>query len=250
MSVDLAKRSMNNVGHRFAFCLTCLLCSLMVLPSVAQQAPALTAATVNAPVRQPPPFWNEIAEFKHQDSVQRPPSGAILFVGSSSFRKWTNVQSHFPGYTIINRGFGGSTLPDVIRYASEIIFPYHPKQIVIYCGDNDLASSDSVTADIVFNRFVRLYDLIRKRMPEVDIVYVSIKPSPSRLRLMPKMEEVNDMIRDFMAKHSHAVFADVYHPMLTPQGQPIDSLFLADKLHMNDKGYRIWQQILQPFLDK
>jgi lysophospholipase L1-like esterase len=201
-------------------------------------------------VAQQPAFWNEIAEFKKQDSIQRPPSGAILFVGSSSFRKWTNVQSYFPGYTIINRGFGGSTLPDVIHYSGDIIFPYHPKQVVIYCGDNDLALSDSITATMVYNRFVRLYDLIRARLKNVDILYVSIKPSPSRARLMPKMEEANDLIRDFMAKYSHAAFVDVYHPMLTQQGQPIDSLFLSDKLHMNEKGYRIWQQILLPYLDK
>src|SRR5579864_7355031 len=82
--------------------------------------------TAACTVRAQPPFWNEIAEFKHRDSLQHPPSGAILFVGSSSFRKWTNVQADFPGYTIINRGFGGSTLDDVIRYAGDIIYPYHP----------------------------------------------------------------------------------------------------------------------------
>jgi lysophospholipase L1-like esterase len=199
---------------------------------------------------QQPPFWNEIAEFKRQDSIQRPPSGAILFVGSSSFRKWTNIQSYFPGYTIINRGFGGSTFPDVIRYAGEIIYPYHPKQVVIYCGDNDLAASDSVTATVVYNRFVHLYDLIRTHLKDVDIVYVSIKPSPSREKLMPRMEEVNDLIRNFMAKYSHAVFVDVYHPMLTPQGMPMDDLFIGDKLHMNEKGYKVWQKILLPYLDK
>jgi lysophospholipase L1-like esterase len=242
---------MSNTSLRLTFGLACCISLMMVLPSFAQQTPTAPATALSAaPAKQPPPFWSEIAEFKHQDSVQRPSSGAILFVGSSSIRKWTNVQSYFPGYTIINRGFGGSTLPDVIRYAGDIIFPYHPKQIVIYCGDNDLASSDSVTATMVYNRFVRLYDLIRSRLKEVDIVYISIKPSPSRQRLMPRMEETNDMIRDFMAKYSHAAFVDVYHPMLTPGGQPIDSFFLADKLHMNEKGYRTWQQILQPYLDK
>jgi len=199
--------------------------------------------------QQQPPFWNEISEFKKKDSLQHPPSGAILFVGSSSFRKWTNVHADFPGYTIINRGFGGSTLPDVIRYAGEIIYPYHPKQIVIYCGDNDLADS-KVSPKKVYKRFVKLYDLIRKHLQNVDVVYVSIKPSPSRERLMPVMEETNDLIRDFTAKHSHAVFVDVYHLMLTPQGRPMEDLFVGDKLHMNEKGYKIWQKALMPYLDK
>jgi lysophospholipase L1-like esterase len=237
---------------KLAHCLSLCLASLMLLITadpIAAQQPADSSGHQPTLSHQPP-FWNEIADFKKQDSVQHPPSGAILFVGSSSFRKWTNLQSYFPGYTIINRGFGGSTFPDVIRYASEIIFPYHPKQVVIYCGDNDLAVSDSVTATMVYNRFVHLYELIRSRLKSVDIVYVSIKPSPSRQKLMPRMEAANDMIRDFMAKYSHAAFVDVYHPMLTAQGQPIDSLFVSDKLHMNDKGYKIWQQALLPYLDK
>jgi lysophospholipase L1-like esterase len=242
-----------NHGTRLASCFTFLFFALLALSSMAQQPPVAApqpSPAVIAPAKQPPPFWNEIAEFKHEDSLQHPPAGAIVFVGSSSFRKWTNVGSYFPGHTIINRGFGGSTLPDVIRYANEIIFPYHPKQIVIYCGDNDLASSDSVTATMVYNRFVRLYNLIRSKMKDVDVVFVSIKPSPSREKLMPRMEEANDLIRDFMAKYSHAVFVDVYHPMLDAKGMPVDSLFLGDKLHMNEKGYRIWQQVLLPYLDK
>jgi len=245
---------MNKPGLRIAiFCLT-LFVTLNTIRSTAQQPVAPLHAEPSpltaAPAHQLPPFWNEIAEFKHQDSLQHPPSGAILFVGSSSFRKWTNVQSYFPGYPIINRGFGGSSFPDLIRYAGDIIFPYHPRQIVIYCGDNDLAVSDSVTATMVYNRFVRLYNLIRSRLKEVDIVYVSIKPSPSRQRLMPKMEETNDMIRNFMASYSHATFVDVYHAMLTPQGLPMDDLFIGDKLQMNEKGYKIWQQIMKPYLDK
>ncbi|HEV2355052.1 MAG TPA: GDSL-type esterase/lipase family protein [Puia sp.] len=240
---------MKLIGSCLTVCLTALIVLLEVTPSFAQQSnPPVTPSA--GTVQPQPPFWNEIAQFRHSDSIHRPPTGAILFVGSSSIRKWTNVQTFFPGYTIINRGFGGSTLPDVIRYSNEIIFPYRPKQIVIYCGDNDLASSDSVTARIVYNRFVKLYNLIRSRLGDVDIVFISIKPSPSRMRLMPRMEEANDLIRDFMAEHSHAVFADVYHPMLGPTGQPVDSLFLADKLHMNEKGYKIWQQVLLPYLDK
>jgi lysophospholipase L1-like esterase len=195
-----------------------------------------------------PAFWNEIAEFKHRDSIQRPPANAILFVGSSSFRKWTGVQNDFPGYPIINRGFGGSTFDDVIRYAGEIIYPYHPREVVVYCGDNDLAAGKS--AKKVYKRFVKLYDMIRKRLGNIDIVYVSIKPSPSREKLMPAMEQVNDLIRNFMAERSHASFVDVYHLMLNPQGHPIDNLFVADKLHMNEKGYKIWQQAILPYLDK
>ena len=196
------------------------------------------------------PFQDEIAAFKKQDSIQPPPKGAILFVGSSSFRKWTDVQQYFPDYPIVNRGFGGSAFPDLLQYTGDIIFPYEPKQIVIYCGDNDLASSDAVTSLVVYKRFLQLYQVIRSRMKTVDILYVSIKPSPSREKLMPLMEQANQLIANFLHTQSHAAFADVYHPMLKPDGRPMDDLFLDDKLHMNPKGYAIWQKVIQPFLDR
>ncbi len=194
------------------------------------------------------PFQDEIKAFKKQDSVQFPPRNAILFTGSSSFRMWTNVQNYFPGYTIINRAFGGSSLPDVIRYAPDIIIPYQPKQVIIYCGDNDLASSDTVTAQTVVQRFQQLFSIIRKALPNTSVVYVSIKPSPSRRHLMPKMKAANEGIRNFLKKQKQTAFVDVYHLMLTSDGEPRDELFLEDKLHMNAKGYAIWQKAIQPYL--
>ncbi|MBX6379364.1 MAG: G-D-S-L family lipolytic protein [Thermoflavifilum aggregans] len=195
-----------------------------------------------------PPFWNEIRQFKQQDSLNPPPAHAILFVGSSSFRIWKTLSDDFPGYTVINRGFGGSTIPDVMRYADDIIFPYHPKQIVIYCGDNDAASSSSITADSIYNRFVQLYDLIRKKLPESQISFVSIKPSPSRQQLMPLMDAANRKIQQFLSKQPHADFIDVYHLMLDKKGMPRRDLFLPDMLHMNRKGYLIWIKAIQPHL--
>ena len=197
-----------------------------------------------------PPFWDEIQDFKKQDSLKRSPKNAILFVGSSSFRKWTDVQNYFPGYKIINRGFGGSSLPDVIRYVDDIIVPYHPKQVLIYGGDNDLAASDTVSATTVYIRFQQLFTLIRRRLPAASIVFVSIKPSPSRQRLMPKMDAANKMIKNFLAKKPNTGFVDVYHRMLKADGQPIDDIFIEDKLHMNAKGYAIWKKAIKPYLKK
>lgn len=128
---------------------------------------------------QQPAFYDDIQRFKHDDSIAFPPQNAILFVGSSSFTKWTDVQDYFPSYKIINRGFGGSRLLDVITYADDIVFPYHPKQIVIYCGENDLAYSDTVSAQTVTNRFTTLFDIIRSLWDTIPIAFISLKPSPA-----------------------------------------------------------------------
>ena len=195
------------------------------------------------------PFWNDIQNFKKQDSVSFPPKNAILLIGSSSFTMWKDVQDYFPGYTIINRGFGGSTLLDEIRYVNEIVFPYQPKQIIIYCGENDLASSDSVTASMVVDRFKQLFQIIRNKT-EAPIAYISMKPSPSRRHLFSKMREGNQLIKDFLATQNNAVFIDVHQKMLDITGEPIPEIFLDDSLHMNAKGYAIWKKEIEPYLLK
>lgn len=196
------------------------------------------------------PFADEIQQFKKQDASNPPPANAILFVGSSSFRKWTDVASYFPGYTIINRGFGGSSLPDLIRYAPDIIYPYHPKQVVIYCGDNDFAVDNSPGADTVFERFKTLFELIRANLPGENIVYVSIKGSPSRIQYREKIERANLLIQTYLSLQQHAVFIDVFHKMLNPDGSFMTDIFLEDMLHMNAKGYAIWQKAIAPYLLK
>ncbi len=195
-----------------------------------------------------PPFWNEIQKFKQQDQEHPPEEGQIVFVGSSSFAKWQNVNEYFPKYKIINRGFGGSTLPDVIRYADAIIFPYKPRQIVIYAGDNDAAESDTISASQIFYRFKKLYQQIREKLPETEVTYISIKPSPSREQFFPVMNKANWEIREYLEKQDHAEFIDIWHKMLDDFGKPREELFGSDRLHMNKEGYKIWQKAIQPYL--
>lgn len=196
-----------------------------------------------------PAFWSDIQQFQKADSEKPPAKGSILFVGSSSFTKWTDVQDYFPGFPIINRGFGGSQLTDVIRYAYDVILPYAPRQVVIYCGENDLASP-SMTAGEVVLRLKTLFGLIRQNLPATTIDFVSLKPSPSRAQYFDKFKEANAQIRAFLAKQKNAGFIDVYGVMLNADGQPKSEIFLSDNLHMNPKGYQIWQKQILPFLKK
>ena len=194
------------------------------------------------------PFLKEVNYFKKLDSITPPPTKPILFIGSSSFTKWVDVKNYFPGYTILNRAFGGSSLPDVIYFAEEVIFKYNPKQIVIYCGENDVAAN--ATAEKVFERFKTLHTLIRTKLPKVSIVFVSLKPSPSREKFWPVMIEANGMIKQFAKTHRKTYFVDIYQSMFNSDGIVMTDIFLSDNLHMNKKGYEIWQPILAPYLKK
>ena len=196
---------------------------------------------------QEQPFDNEIRQFKTEDSQQRPPKNAIVFVGSSSFRMWKDLQEDFPGRQIINRGFGGSSLPHVIAYADEIVIPYKPKQVVIYCGENDFMN-DTVTSEMVSKRFITLYNKLRDALPRTEIIYVSMKPSPSRQHLMDEMAAANTAIKIFLKNKANTSYVDIWHDMLDEEGVPRKELFLKDMLHMNEKGYAIWQKAIAPQL--
>jgi lysophospholipase L1-like esterase len=196
---------------------------------------------------QAEPFADEIRAFTTQDSLQPPPQNAVLFVGSSSFRLWPDINKAFPGYKVINRGFGGSSIPDVIRYADQVIFPYNPKQVIIYCGENDIAS-DTVDSKMVSERFKTLFNLIRERLPQAQIVFVSIKPSPSREKYLPIVKQANQIIKNFLWQQPNTIYVDVFSRMIDANGKPRPELFVEDRLHMTPEGYKIWQTVLQPYL--
>jgi len=220
----------------------------MLLPVLRQFLLFFCLAITASVVAQP--FRDEIQAFQRLDSVNFPATGQVLFVGSSSFRLWKDVQAYFPDVPIINRGFGGACLTDMIYYEKQIITPYKPRKIVIYCGENDLAASDTVQAQQVLERFQQLFKAIRADYPKTPVVYVSIKPSISRQRLMPKMAEANRLIQQYLKKKRRTQFVDVYSLMLDKNGTPRPDIFVEDKLHMNREGYLIWQKALAPVISR
>lgn len=194
------------------------------------------------------PFDAEIRAFERQDSVSPPPANPILFVGSSSIRFWSSLAQDFPGKPVLNRGFGGSELSDVIRYSDQIITKYRPKQIVLYAGENDIVTGKK-TGKQTYERFVTLYKYIRFKLPNTPFVFIAIKPSPSRRQYMSDMNEANRLIQEFLSKEANAEFVDIRPAMLGSNGQPIPALFRPDSLHMLPAGYERWTNALRPVID-
>nr|MBC7611899.1 G-D-S-L family lipolytic protein [Pseudopedobacter sp.] len=204
--------------------------------------------SLGAFAQQKAPFYNEIEAFKKADSLKMPPKDGILFIGSSSLRKWTDLEKVYKSYGAINRGFGGSTLANAIYYADDIIFPYQPRQIVVYSGENDIA--EGASPEVTFDRFKILFELIRKKTPQVSISFIAIKPSISREKMMPEMVYANELIKTFLSAQDNTSFINVYPLMLKDNGRPMDDIFLDDNLHMNQKGYDIWIKAITPYLIK
>jgi len=213
--------------------------------------PLALAKEATSPVTKkstgPERFETEIAAFEKWDRQNAVPQNCILFVGSSSIRLWQTAEA-FPDLPVVNRGFGGSTISDVNHFADRIVFKYKPTTIVIYAGDNDIAaggSPDRVVAD--FETFAKS---VHERLPNTQLIYLAIKPSPLRWKMWPQAQTVNERIQQLTKKNDHDVYVDSATPILGDDGQPRKELFRDDGLHMNLKGYAAWNKVLAPILAK
>lgn len=194
-----------------------------------------------------PTRWEEaVRTFEAADAAAMPPEGAVLFVGSSSIVGWDSLAQDFPGHTVINRGFGGSQLSDLIHYADRVILPYRPSQIVVYGGDNDLAAGK--TPERVAADFRTLVERVHEELPRARILFLAVKPSLDRWQLADAVRAANDLVRRYTKGDDRLAFVDVFTPMLGPDGTPRAELFVEDGLHMSRAGYEIWREAVAPKL--
>lgn len=184
----------------------------------------------------------DIAAFEAQDRTNPPPKGAILFIGSSSIRLWKTLAEDFPELKVINRGFGGSQIADSVQFVDRIVVPYQPTRIVMYSGGNDINAGktpEQVTGD--FKAFVAK---VHAELPETKIAYISVAPNPARWTQVDRVKRANELIREFTTTDQRLQFIDVFTHMLGQDGKPLPDIFVADRLHMNDKGYAIWKKVV------
>ncbi len=186
-----------------------------------------------------------IAAFEAKDKESPPPREGIVFVGASSIRLW-DVHKAFPDLPVINRGFGGSQMGDSLRYADRIVLPYAPRIVVVNAGGNDLAAGK--TPDEVCENFKALVAKIHAQLPATHVYYVSLYPSPKRWKFDDKMRDVSRLIETFAKTDERLHFIDTRAKLSAPDGGPRPELLRADELHLNDKGYQIWNEIVGPIL--
>jgi len=172
-------------------------------------------------------------------------SGIIIFTGSSSVRLWGDAGLLSKGSPIINTAFGGSTAYGLNVYLEDLVLRYEPKQVFIYEGDNDIAAGRDTRT--ILEHLDTIFTRIWEQNPEVEIVYISAKPSPLRWELRKEYEALNKAVERRAKKEDRLVFADVYSSMLQ-KGQVREDLFIEDRLHMNRTGYAIWAEVIRPLI--
>ena len=230
--------------------LAAALLAAIAFDATAASAPPAADVPPNlvAPQASPGRWQAAFDRFAADDALHPHPPGGVLFVGSSSIRLWSDLEDQFGNLpVVIKRGFGGSQLSDCVRNLSRLVLRYQPKTVLVYAGDNDLAAGTAPQE--VLRRFVAFVDGVRAALPATRIAYISIKPSPARVALLPEIRETNALIHDYAEGAPNVDYIDVYTPMLAANGLPRRELFRDDALHLNADGYALWKRVIAPHLD-
>lgn len=205
------------------------------------------SATGMSAFAQKVPFAEEIKAFKHQDSLSMPKPGGLLFIGSSSIRKWDDLAQRFADKPIIRRGVGGSELWQWVKYyGPDLIYPYQAKKIFIYVGENDINSGRS--AQTVYDDFVTLYGMIKEHSPKSEIIFMSIKESPSRAKTYAEVLKTDSLIANFLKGKKNTSYVDVNTVLFDSTGRPDSTLFQSDMLHLKSEGYDRWEKAIKKYV--
>ncbi|MBT9466170.1 GDSL-type esterase/lipase family protein [Hydrogenophaga sp.] len=190
---------------------------------------------------------SELDAFAAADRKQMPPAGGVLFVGSSSIRMWSGLETAFADQPlVIRRGFGGSRLSDSADLVHRLVMPYQPRLVVLYAGENDLV--EGASPQDLLGHFARFVQQVQSALPATRVAYMSIKPSPSRLAHMAAMREANLLIQTFVLNDDRLDYIDVHTAMLDNDGRARPELFVRDQLHLSAEGYGLWRQIVSAHL--
>jgi lysophospholipase L1-like esterase len=192
----------------------------------------------------PSPFEPELVTFEQHPA----PHHANVFYGSSSIRLWEDIDRWFPGLSVVNRGFGGTTLAECLYLIPRVILPLEPSSLVLYAGDNDL--DQGASPEQVLHLFKQFIERIHKHFPGLPVAYVAVKPSPARYWNLTTIRRSNEMIRESIPQLPLVDYLDVFTPMLSPAGGSRPELFTEDGLHMNTDGYTLWTGVIWAWLDK
>jgi lysophospholipase L1-like esterase len=219
---------------------------LIALAPLVVSSPGSTRAQEAASRHDFARWEKEIAAYEAADRQEPPPRGAILFIGSSTVRRWKTLAEDLTGHKVINRAFGGSEIADSTHFADRIIFPYEPRQVFLRAGGNDIHAGklpEEVAADFV--DFVRA---VHARLPNTEILFIGVGPAPARWGETDKYRDLNERIRKLALGMRRVGFVGDFDLGITPDGRPREGVFVADKVHFNADGYKLLADRVRPYL--
>lgn len=192
----------------------------------------------------------EVAAIEKRDKNINYPPNSILFVGSSSIRLWNSIEKDMAPYTAIKNGVGGTRLSDIIYYHNRLIKPYKAQGVVIFVANDIHGSDQDRSPEEILKLYKKLVKKIKKSHKKTPIFFVEITPTESRWEVWPNTARANLLIKSYTKQHKNLYFIETAQSFIGKDGMPDNSLFVKDRLHLNEQGYQTWTNHIKSSLNR
>jgi len=187
----------------------------------------------------------EIDAFEKLNSITKYPEDAILFIGSSSIRLWKTMEEDMAPYSVIQRGYGGAHFRDLVFFTDRILANHSLSMVVCFVANDISGTPRDGSPKEVLKLFKLFVKQVRDKHPDIPILQIAVTPTLSRWKYWNKIKEVNELINSFCKKTEGLYFIDTVPTYLDDKGQPKPEWFIKDQLHLNTKGYEVWNRLIK-----
>ena len=183
-------------------------------------------------------------------STSSPRQNGIVFVGSSIFQFWTHLSEQMAPLPVLNRAIAGTVTQDMLDRIGQLVFPYHPRIVVYYCGSNDISAGENAAA--IVERTQRFVRILHQNSPETFFYYTAIQKAPEKRARWNVVEAVNREMESYTRQAGNAGFIDLNPVLFDTRGNVRENLFLPDGLHFrpDSSAYLEFSRIVKPVLTK
>jgi len=172
-----------------------------------------------------------------------------IFLGNS-LTEMFDVSYYFNDSTLLNCGIVGDFSEGLLK-RSDAIIKLKPQKLFIEIGINDMIEKISLTE--ICNNYEALIIRIKNESPETKIYIQSNLPVIiNRPSFLTNNSDVNNLVVKqnknlrVLAKKYSCTFIDIYSELIKEKN--IETLFIADGIHLTPKAYSIWTSVVKPYL--
>ncbi len=193
-----------------------------------------------------PLVWEEaITTLEAKTRNRYAPGQAVVFIGSSSIRLWSSLEEDMSPIPVIQHGFGGAKLNAVVHYAKRLVNAYQPRAVVVFAGTNDIDPAASKAPEVLLASYQSFVETVRSTQPDLPIFYLGITPSPRRWAVWPIAQATNRLIENWSQADPNLHFIDTSVALMGSNGEPNPDNYIFDGLHLSQRGYGIWRDIIR-----
>lgn len=194
-----------------------------------------------------PLVWeDDIRALEKATAARFAPGEAVVFVGSSSIRLWRTLAQDMAPLPVIQHGFGGAKLNDVVHYAERLVNNYEPRAVVVFAGTNDIAPGAAKSPEVLLRHYQNFVRTVRSAQPSVPVYFIGITPSIMRWEVWDIAQKTNELIAKWSATQPALYVIDTGAALLNERGEPAEENYIFDGLHLSERGYQIWTSIIKP----